>query len=154
MFLLSLNRIARPSYNVIAGCGRLGAGLADALSDAGESVLVIDRNKESFRKLSASFGGLTLLGDAMDLNVLEEAELRKATALVCVTDDDNTNILIAQLARSQYGVKRVISRLYDPDRECVYRELGIDTICPSVLSARRIASLLAGTRGDGRREAL
>lgn len=146
MFLLSLNHGERPSYNVIAGCGRLGAGLADALSDAGESVLLIDRNRESFRKLSASFGGLTLLGDATDLDVLEEAEMEKATALVCVTDDDNTNILIAQLARRQYGVKRVISRLYDPDRECVYRELGIDTICPAVLSAQRIASLLGGAK--------
>lgn len=154
MFLLSLNRAAKSSYSVIAGCGRLGAGLANALSDEGESVLVIDRSKESFRKLSPSFGGLTLLGDATDLDVLEEAEMKKATALVCVTDDDNTNILIAQLARRQYGVKRVISRLYDPDRECVYQELGIDTICPAVLSAQRIASLLDGARSDRRGKAL
>ena len=154
MFLLSLHRAAQPSYTVIAGCGRLGAGLADALSDAGESVLVVDRRKDAFRKLTPSFGGLTLLGDATDLDVMEEAQMKKATVLVCVTDDDNTNILVAQLARKLYGVERVIARLYDPDRECVYHELGIDTICPAVLSAQRIASLLSGActakRGEAR----
>ncbi len=73
--------------------------------------------------------------------------------LVCVTDDDNTNILAAQLARKLYGVERVIARLYDPDRACVYHELGIDTICPAVLSAQRIASLLSSARTAMRGEA-
>ena len=148
-----MSQTRRSSYTVIAGCGRLGAGLADALSEAGENVLVIDRDRDSFRKLTPSFGGLTLLGDATDLDVLNDADLRKADALVCVTNDDNTNILVAQLAREQYRVGRVIARLYDPERECVYRELQIDTICPARLSAMEIARLL-GPEQDIKGEAL
>lgn len=152
MSLLFLEPAARSGYTVIAGCGRLGAGLADALSDAGENVLVIDRSRDAFRKLSPSFGGLTLLGDAMDLDVLDEADLKKAGVLVCVTDNDNVNILIAQLAREQFGVARVIARLYDPERECIDRELGIDTICPAKLSAVEISRLLkpANSNGEGK----
>lgn len=129
-------------YTVIIGCGRLGANLANTLSDKGENVLIADCNKESFRKLSSSFGGLTLLGDATDLDLLTEAQVHKADAIVIVTDNDNVNIMVAQIAKELYHVPRVIARLYNPDCECVYREFGIDTICPAILSANEIGFLL------------
>ena len=94
------------------------------------------------RLRSPSFGGLTVEGDGTDLDVLKKADISRANAVIAVTNNDNTNILIAQLAKEFYCVGRVISRLYDPERECVYRELGIDTICPAVLSANEIDKLL------------
>jgi len=132
-------------YTIIIGCGRLGANLANTLSDAGGSVLVIDKNKESFRKLSSSFGGLTVSGDATDLDVLQEAQMDKANIVIAVTNNDNVNIMVAQLAREVFGIERVIARLYDPERECVYHEFGINTICPAILSAQEIDKLLTGT---------
>ena len=132
----------RAPYTLIVGCGRLGAGLADTLSGEGEDVLILDREKSAFRKLSSSFGGLTLEGEGTDLDVLKEAGIDRADTVIAVTDNDNVNILIAQLAREVFSVGRVIARLYDPERECVYRELGIDTICPAVLSANEIDKLL------------
>ena len=133
----------RAPYTLIVGCGRLGAGLADTLSGEGEDVLILDREKSAFRKLSSSFGGLTLEGEGTDLDVLKEAGIDRADTVIAVTDNDNVNILIAQLAREVFSVGRVIARLYDPERECVYRELGIDTICPALLSANEIDKLLA-----------
>ena len=59
-----------------------------------------------------------------------------------VTNNDNINIMIAQIAKECFSVKKVISRLFDPERECVYQELGIDTICPAVLSANEIDKIL------------
>ncbi len=132
----------RQSYTIIAGCGRLGANLANTLSEEGKNVLILDRNKEAFRKLSPSFGGLTLEGDGTDLEVLKQADITGADAVIAVTNNDSTNIMIAQLAKEYFAVGRVISRLYDPERECVYRELGIDNICPTVLSANEIDRLL------------
>lgn len=129
-------------FAIIVGCGRLGANLANTLSDGGGSVVVIDKNKEAFRKLSPSFGGIVVAGDATDIHVLEEAQLGKATAVIAVTNNDNTNIMVAQLAKELLGIRHVIARLYDPERECVYREFGIDTICPAVLSAKEIDKLL------------
>jgi len=133
-------------YTIIIGCGRLGANLANTLSDKGDNVLVIDKKKESFRKLAPSFGGLALAGDATDLDVLQEAEISKASVVVAVTNNDNANIMVAQIAREVFKIQHVIARLYDPERECVYRELGIDTICPAILSANEIDKFLSKTR--------
>lgn len=135
-------------YVIIIGCGRLGANIANTLSDQGGNVLVIDKKEDSFRKLSPSFGGLTLTGDATDFDVLEEAQVSKASVIVAVTNNDNTNIMVAQIAREVFKIQHVIARLYDPDRECVYQELAIDTICPAVLSAKEIDKFLSKIRQD------
>lgn len=129
-------------YVIIVGCGRLGANLANTISDEGGSVAVIDKYNDSFRKLSPSFGGLTLVGDATDFSVLSDAEIKDATAVIVVTNNDNTNIMVAQIAKEIYHIQHVIARLYDSDRECVYREFGIDTVCPAVLSIKEIDKLL------------
>lgn len=129
-------------YTIIVGCGRLGANLANTLSDKGSSVLIVDSDKGAFRKLSSSFGGIVVSGDATEIKVLKEAQIENAAAVVAVTNNDNTNIMVAQMAKELFNVQHVIARLYDPERECVYREFGINTICPAVLSAKEIDKLL------------
>lgn len=132
------------NYTIIIGCGRLGANLANALSNEGDNVMIIDKNKNSFRRLAPNFGGLSVVADGCDLDKLREASIEKASAVIAVTNHDNTNIMIAQIARDLFGVKRVIARLYDPECETVYSRLGINTICPSALSAKEIDKLLDG----------
>ncbi|MDR2047401.1 MAG: TrkA family potassium uptake protein [Clostridiales bacterium] len=129
-------------YVIVIGCGRLGASVADALSDGGRSVLIIDKDNDAFKKLSSSYGGLTLNGDATELHVLNEAGADKAAAVVIVTNNDNTNILIAQLIKDRYGADNVIARLYEPERAYAYEGLNISTVCPARLSANEINSLL------------
>ena len=129
-------------YTVIIGCGRLGASLANAISDKEASVMMVDRDERAFRKLGTAYGGLTLTGDATDIAVLRSAEIERADTVVSVTNDDNTNIMVAQIACNVYHIPNVICRLYDPEREIVYKEFGIDTICPTVLSTREIDRLL------------
>lgn len=130
------------NYTVIIGCGRLGANLANALSNEGENVLIVDEDKHSFRRLATNFGGLSIVGNGADFDLLKEANIERASAVVVVTNDDNTNIMIAQIAREIFKVNRVIARLYDAGREKVYEELGINTICPALLSAKEIDKLL------------
>ena len=138
----------RSGYTVIIGCGRLGASLANAISDKEASVMMVDRDERAFRKLGTAYGGLTLTGDATDIAVLRSAEIERADTVVSVTNDDNTNIMVAQIARNVYHIPNVICRLYDPEREIVYREFGIDTICPTVLSPREIDRLLGKAKGE------
>ena len=133
----------RNNYTIIIGCGRLGANLANMLSDEGENVLIMDKTKESFRRLASNYGGLSVVGDGMEFNKLKESEIERASAVIVVTNDDNTNIMVAQIAREIFNVQKVIARLHDPDCENVYQELGIDTICPAILSAKEIDKLLA-----------
>lgn len=129
-------------YTIIVGCGRLGASLASRFSENGGNVLVIDEDKNSFRKLSPDYGGMVIQGDATEISVLKRAEIKNATSVIAVTNHDNTNIMVAQLAKELFHIDNVIARLYDPDRECVYRELEINTICPVVLSTRKVDQLL------------
>ena len=129
-------------YTIIVGCGRLGADLAVALSDSGGNVIVIDKKEEAFRNLSPSFSGIAIAGDGTDIHILTQADIHKATAVIAVTNNDNTNIMVAQLAKELFSIEQVIARLFDSDREYVYNEFGIDTICPAVLSAKEIDKLL------------
>ena len=133
-------------YIIIIGCGRLGSNLANALSDENGNVLIMDNEKSSFRRLSADFGGLSVVGDGLDLDTLKKANIKDAKAVIAVTNDDNTNIMIAQIARDMFKVEKVIARLYDPERESVYQELGIVTICPAILSAKEVDKLLQGEK--------
>lgn len=130
------------AYTLIVGSGRLGASLANTLSDQEKNVIVVDRDKSSFRKLSPSFGGLTVTGDATSINVLKEAQIEKAGVVIVVTNDDNVNIMISQMAKELFNRKKVISRLYDPDRKSVYEDFDIDLIFPAVLSVNEINRLL------------
>ena len=134
------------NLTIIVGCGRLGANLADTLSDNGDNVIIIDNNRDSFRRLSQNFGGLSVVADGTDLDALEDAQIQNASTVIAVTNNDNTNIMVAQLAQDMFHVDNVIARLFDPERESVYQEFGIKTICPAVLSVKEIDKLLSGTR--------
>ena len=140
--MIKVEKAKKPGYTIIIGCGRLGANLANALSDENDNILIMDTSKESFKRLSSGFGGLQVVADGTDFDALEEAKISKASAVIAVTNNDNTNIMIAQIAKYKYNVERVIARLYDPEREYVYKEFGIDTICPALLSAQEIDKLL------------
>lgn len=128
------------NYTIIVGCGRLGSTIATALSNEGKNVLIIDKNEDSFRKLSHAYSGQTLEGDATNFEVLQEAMVDKATFVIPVTHSDSTNIMIAQIAKEIFKVNNVIARLYDPERDIVYKELGIQTIYPAYLEAKNLLS--------------
>jgi trk system potassium uptake protein TrkA len=130
------------TYTIIVGCGRLGASLANELSELNRDVIVIDRDKNAFRKLSPSYGGLTLIGDATDLNLLKKAEIEKAGTLIVVTNNDNTNIMIAQISKELYHVGQVITRVYDPERTYVYKNQDIETVSPLTLLKDKIKILI------------
>ena len=130
------------SYTIIAGCGRLGANLANTLSNSGEEVVIIDKDDRAFRKLPPTFGGIAVKGDATEMLMAGQCDIKKAKSLISVTNQDNTNIMIAQIAKEMFGVENVVARLYDPERKCVYEEFGINTISPVVISTEQIFDLI------------
>lgn len=138
------NKKKAEDYTVIIGCGRLGANIADELSNDGKNVLIIDENQSAFRRLSSNFGGLSIVGNGTDFDVLKEAKLGKANVAIVVTNNDNTNIMIAQIAKEVFNVKNVIARLYDPTRKDIYQDMGINTICPAMLSIKEINNMVDG----------
>ena len=127
---------------IICGSGKLGANLAGRLSLEGHEVVIIDLDEEDFRRLPPDYSGFTVVGDATEAEVLEQAGVREADVLVAATNYDNTNVMIAQLARQVYNVPRVVARVFEPSRETVYRQLGIDTVCPTTLSLEFFEELI------------
>ena len=115
-------------HMIIVGCGRVGSSLARTLTESGHDVVVIDRNAAAFRRLGDDFIGTTLTGIGFDRNLLLEAGIIADSAVMAVTSGDNSNILIARVARELFGVQRVVARIYDPRRAAIYERLGIATV--------------------------
>jgi trk system potassium uptake protein TrkA len=113
---------------VIMGCGRVGSTLAHILEDRGNTVAVIDRDPEAFRRLRSSFKGDKITGIGFDRAVLTQAGIERADAFVAVSSGDNSNIISARVARETFSVPRVVARIYDPRRAEVYERLGIPTV--------------------------
>lgn len=134
---------------VIVGCGRLGASIAGKLSEEKRDVIVIDHDKTSFRKLPHSYGGLTMVASATDMDRMMASDMRNAAVFIAVTDDDCVNICAAQIAKKMFHIPKVVIRLYDKDKMDLVKPLDIETICPSELSEKEIANYIeSGAKKD------
>lgn len=125
-------------YLIVVGCGRVGAQLADFLAYEGHDVVVIDKNQDAFRRLGKVFNGVTIEGIGYDSEVLKEAGIEKADALAAVTDLDNTNMMIAEIAQKIFGLDVAVARLYNPEREESYHKLELDYVCGTTLVAEKM----------------
>jgi trk system potassium uptake protein TrkA len=125
-------------HAVVVGCGRVGASVASALEEAGHTVAVIDKDGRAFRRLSQGFSGRRVKGLGFDRDRLREAGIDDAQAVAAVTSGDNSNIIVARVARETFGIERVVARIYDPRRAVIYERLGIPTIATVHWSTQRV----------------
>lgn len=126
----------RKSDVVILGCGRVGSRLAVMLDSDGFTVTVIDTDTYAFRRLPESFRGRTILGTGIDEDVLRRAGIEGARTFIAVTNNDNPNIMAAQIAQTVFQVPDVLARVYDVERAGAYAQLGLKTICPTATVAQ------------------
>jgi trk system potassium uptake protein TrkA len=129
---------------LIMGCGRLGARIAATLDAGGHAVTVLDINPSSFRRLPETFTGQRAIGNGMDGIALERAGIQNADAFMAVTQGDNRNYFASQVAREIYHVPRVLCRIYDPVREEIFRDLGLETFSPTSLGSKVMVDMLLG----------
>lgn len=127
---------------LVVGCGKVGSKLASVLSRQGHDISVVDRREESFEMLSPEFNGFTTHGVPIDEDVLKRAGIESCGALAAVTQDDNVNIMVSQMAREIFKVPTVLARIYDPRRGDVFSHFGLHTICPTNLTVAAICSAL------------
>jgi trk system potassium uptake protein len=127
---------------IIVGCGRVGALLATNLAAKGHAVTVIDPNAESFNRLPPEFNGRTVLGSGIDMDVQARAGVEHADALVACTPGDNRNIAASQIAREIFHVPKVVARINDPLRAEVFHDLGLQTVCPTLLGTELVREAL------------
>src|SRR5512146_49143 len=116
---------------IVIGCGRVGAAISLQLTSEGWEVTVIDEDEEALTRLGDRWPGLFLVGHGMDADLLREAGIEDADAVVVSTDGDNTNIVIGQVAQKRFDVPCVVLRVLDPARADFYATRGLRTVCPT-----------------------
>lgn len=125
-------------FVLIVGAGRVGSAIAKTMLAEGHEVSVLDEDPEATSLLERGqargwedLGGSFTVGTALEIDALIEAGIGRADAFVASTDGDNTNLVIAQIARRRFDVGRVVVRVLDPLRAGWYREQGLLTVCPT-----------------------
>src|SRR5438067_7851340 len=116
---------------LIIGCGRVGSTVAKRLASEGWAVTAVDEKEGALARLGEDWTGGFVVGHGMDTDVLREAGIDDADAVVVATDGDNTNIVIGQVAQKRFGIDCTVVRILDPARAEFYRERGLRTICPT-----------------------
>ena len=132
-------------FVLIVGSGRLGIGLACAMSSRQDDVVIVDNGLDDGR-LGDAFDGVIVDGDPMDLEVLEHAGIRNAALFIAVTADDNTNVFCVEAARTMFGVPKTLARIADPEREALFREIGLETVCPTVSGINQVLEFILEDR--------
>lgn len=128
---------------IVVGCGKVGSRLAIELIQEGHEVSIVASNADAFRRLPSDFGGQLIVGSCVDEDVLDKAGARGAAALAAVSDDDNLNIMAAELARLKFGIRNVVARIYDVELSDFYSHQGIKTVCPTVTVVGKVRSSLS-----------
>src|SRR4029450_3284773 len=119
----------------VVGCGRVGSAVAKKLVKSGWEVTAIDENEEALARLGEHWSGGFVVGHGMDVNVLREAGIEEADAVVVATNGDNTNIVVGQVAQKRFGIECPVVRILDPARAELYATLGLRTVsAPSTRS--------------------
>ena len=123
---------------LVIGCGRVGSSVAKHLDREGWDVSVVDEKEEALNRLGTGWKGGFVVGHGMDIDVLREAGIEEADAVVVATNGDNTNLVIAQIAQRRFEVPRVVARVLDPRRAAWYQEQGLRTICPTQIAIEQL----------------
>jgi len=118
-------------YVIIAGGGKVGSNVARTLLALGHEITMIEQRPDRFARLEDEFGPAVIRGDATEIAVLERAGIARPPELVlAVTGDDEDNLVISQIAKEAYGVRKAIARVNDPRNQQHFDLLGItQTLC-------------------------
>jgi trk system potassium uptake protein len=149
-------------FVLIVGGGRVGSTVAKRMINAGHEVSVLDESPEAHARLDQGLdetweelGGRFTVGTALEIDALIEAGIEQADVVVCSTDGDNTNIVIAQIAQKRFQIPKVLARVLDPYRAEWYHQQGLHTVCPTQSAIEMLTeALLDSGESNGRRTAM
>ena len=127
---------------IIIGCGRVGSVLANRLDEEGHQVLVLDKNQQAFRRLSEKFSGERRVGNGLVEEYVRPVLQEKTDILFVMTDKDNINLMISQWVKNKFKVDRVITEVHDSILAGLYKELGLETVCPTDLVLKKLLQMI------------
>lgn len=113
-------------YIIVVGGGKVGYYLTKTLVNEGYEVFLIEKNPAKVQVYRDRFGAIVMQGDGAEVAKLAAAGAGRADVVIAVTGDDEDNLVICQVARERFGVRRTIARVNNPKNEELFRKLGID----------------------------
>jgi trk system potassium uptake protein TrkA len=123
----------------IAGAGNVGRSIAAELLENGHTVLLIEREQRAM-KVATVPTAEWLLGDACEIDTATEARFAECDVVVAATGDDKSNLVVSLVAKTEFGVPRVVARVNHPKNEWLFNESwGVDV---SVSSPRLLAAVV------------
>lgn len=127
---------------IIVGSSRLGIELARVLIQEGNVVILISNDEKHSRHLTDLKFKKMVVGVEFDRDILEKAGIQHVDGVIACTENDDTNALVARIARNVYRVPKVIARLYDQRKVDMYNALGIQVLATTQWSVERAKQLL------------
>jgi trk system potassium uptake protein len=122
---------------VIAGAGAVGRSIAAELLENGHDVLLIDKSPHAVSVVRVPEAEW-LLADACEIATLDEAALERCQVVIAASGDDKVNLVVSLLAKTEYGVPRVVARVNNPKNEWLFNDAwGVDVAVstPRLMSA-------------------
>jgi trk system potassium uptake protein TrkA len=130
---------------IVIGYGRVGSQFVKRIDAEAHDVVVIDKERIVLEHAEVPKGVRFRIGNAIDEDLLREVGADKADVLLTLTRDENTNLMIAQIARILFKVPKVIAIIYEPYREAYFHAAGIETVAVAIVGADILAARLMGT---------
>ncbi len=130
---------------LILGSGKLGSHLSTVLAMDGHTVTVMDSDSERLESLLQEPHIEAVLASDSLMEDLRSVGLHNVDAFLALSEDDNKNIMAAQVASNIFHVGNVICCVTDPGRQEFYSQMGINVVCPTILLAGTIKSSLKGS---------
>ncbi|MBR2143072.1 Trk system potassium transporter TrkA [Anaerovibrio sp.] len=130
----------------VIGAGRMGRFVASMLDRQHVKVKIFDTKKDRLHLIASQFenNGKAIWADAADINKLLEEGINETDALICLTDDDKLNFILALLGK-HHGVKKTIIRQAKTDYKSILRELGVDiSLSSRILAANEVLAFVRG----------
>ncbi len=144
---------------IIVGGGHLGSELASLLVREKHDIVMVEKNDKRAEYLGENLDALVLHGDGTERKILQDGSIKKCDALIAMTGDDKTNLLVCEIAKD-FKVPSIVSRVVDSSNDAIFSKLGItasiNTTISSILAFRRViekpgkrlVNLVAGEKAE------
>lgn len=134
---------------IVVGCGKVGSTLAAALIAQNHDVVIIDQD-EQLLAAAADLDCIKISGVPIDRDILRQAGIETADFLCAVTQNDNINIMVSQIADLIFKVPHIIARIYNPASRSVFEAFGLNTVCSTELTVQELLLRIEGRTKSAR----
>ena len=125
--------------SIIVGGGKIGYNLLETLKERGYDVTLIEKDETVCHKIATDCNADIICGDGSDLAVLDDAGLNDADIIAAVTGKDEENLVICQIAKMEFQIKKTIARVNNPKNISMFKALGVnETVCSTEVIAKLI----------------